>query len=315
MSLSNFPRKVSELLNRNRVYWRYVTNLGATMSWRRTRRELPPEQARVLAEMKKNGVARTSVRELMPDASMWDDLCAEVDRLERENAAKINSARENPEREGHKSYVIEHLGSAPTLDPASILVRWALHPATLDIATAYFGMHVRLWQFNVWHNVPMKSEPRNSQLWHRDPGDRQILRMFVYMEDVGPGSGPLSYVPGSHELGERRIEPEAFLEESAWRSTDEMMAKVAPRETWVTATGEKGTVWFVDSRGFHKGGHVKEKDRLNYNCMWTSAANRRGEYFRRSIDIGPQTDPAVAYALGIGMGGGKARANKSASKY
>jgi hypothetical protein len=315
MNISRLPQRVGEILNQNRFFWRYCTNLGATRAWRRSRAALSAEQERVVDDLKRNGIAKTSVEALLADRAIWEELSRAVEAEEGRCAEKIAEARRDPNRPGHKSYLIELLGPTPVLDPSNVFVRFALLPETLRIATAYFGMHVRLWQFNVWHNVPMATEPRNSQLWHKDPGDRQILRLFLYMDEVGPGSGPLSYVPGSHELGERQVRPEAFLEENTYRTTDAMMEKVAPRETWVTATGPRGTIYFVDTRGYHKGGHVKEKDRLAYNAMWTSAANKRGEYFKRSVDIGPQADPAVAYALGVGMEGGKARENRSAAKY
>ena len=104
-------------------------------------------------------------------------------------------------------------------------------------------------------------------------------------------------------LGAKPIKPEATLEGSTFRSTDEQMERVAPRATWKTATGKKGDVWFVDTRGFHKGGHVAEKDRLAYNAMWVSAACRhRSEYFTRPAALHLSADPQVAFAIGAAKG-------------
>lgn len=192
------------LINRNAFTWRWLSNFGPTLAWRRSRPDLPPEGARVLADLRRDGLARTSVDALGFRAGIWEELQSAIAAEESRQAAQIEEARQAPEREGHKSYLIELLGRSPVLDPESVFVRIALDPAVLDIATSYFGMYVRLWQFNVWHNVPTRAAPRNSQLWHRDPEDRQILRIFIYLDDVGPGSGPLSYIPGSHALGAGR---------------------------------------------------------------------------------------------------------------
>lgn len=293
------------LINRNAFTWRWLSNFGPTLAWRRSRPDLPPEGARVLADLRRDGLARTSVDALGFRAGIWEELQSAVAAEESRQAAQIEEARRAPEREGHKSYLIELLGRSPVLDPESVFVRMALDPAVLDIATSYFGMYVRLWQFNVWHNVPTRAAPRNSQLWHRDPEDRQILRIFIYLDDVGPGSGPLSYIPGSHALGRRQIRPPAALEGSTLRTTDDQMERVVPRSDWATATGRKGDVWLVDTRGYHKGGHVAEKDRLAYNAMWVSAACRhRTEYFTRPGTLHRPPDPKLAFAIGQGGGAG-----------
>src|SRR5215218_7091532 len=101
-------------------------------------------------------------------------------------------------------------------------------PAILDVVNSYFAMYTRLRQFNFWRNFATKTPPRNSQLWHRDPDDRLIVNLFVYLSDVDSGAGPLSYVPGSHGLGDLRIRPESHLEEfgDPLRSTDAQMSAV-----------------------------------------------------------------------------------------
>ncbi|MBI2920192.1 MAG: phytanoyl-CoA dioxygenase family protein [Planctomycetes bacterium] len=306
-------KRLSEILNGNSVWWRWCTNGEATRAWRREGVRLSAVQSRVVDELKRNGVARTCISELLGDAPVWLEMHSAFEDLERASESQIRETRENADKPGYKAYLVELLGKAPVLDPSSVFVRFALQRPVLDIANAYFGMYVRLRQFNVWHNVPVKAEPRNSQLWHRDPGDRQILRLFAYLGDVGPGAGALSYVAGSHELGALRVAPEACLENTTWRSTDEQMERAVTRERWVTATGERGTIWFVDTRGYHKGGHATGVDRLAYNAMWTSRANRRAEYFTRSLAIGAQSDPAVAYALGVGPAGAPARSGGASS--
>lgn len=161
-------------------------------------------------------------------------------------------------------------------------------------------MYTRLRAFNVWHNFASKKDPRNSQLWHRDPEDRYILKMFVYLTDVSEGSGPLIYARGTHVQGSIKSLPESFKdpETTARRSNDAQMSAVVPKDRWITAVGPKGTVVFADTRGYHKGGLVREGDRVLYNCMFTSQASTRAEYFERKLAIPASFDSALAFALG-----------------
>ena len=116
-----------------------------------------------------------------------------------------------------------------------------LQPDILQIANAYFGMYTRLRVYNVWRNFVSVAAPRNSQLWHRDPEDRYVLKAFVYLSDVDDGAGALTYAAGSHGKGELRRQP-AFTrtkQDRARRSNDAQMAEVVPPERWVRRTGLK----------------------------------------------------------------------------
>ena len=50
------------------------------------------------------------------------------------------------------------------------------------------------------------------------------------------------------------------------------MAEVVPAERWVKGTGPRGTLIFADTRGYHKGGLARERDRLLYTCQFLSKA-------------------------------------------
>ena len=51
------------------------------------------------------------------------------------------------------------------------------------------------------------------------------------------------------------------------------MNAVYPEDKWVRAVGKKGTIIFADTRGYHKGGEARTKDRLMFTCMYTSPAS------------------------------------------
>src|SRR5262249_46173243 len=155
----------------------------------------------------------TSVAELLGSTALFEELRQTVRREEDLRRAEVERTERDADARdtiGQKTFLLELLGRVPSFDAQSVFARFALQKTFLRIAGSYFGMYTVLRTYNVWHNFPMQGEARESQLWHRDREDFQILKVFVYLEDVEEGSGPLSYVPGSHRLGRRRGRAEAF---------------------------------------------------------------------------------------------------------
>lgn len=71
-----------------------------------------------------------------------------------------------------------------------------------------------------------------------------------------------------------------------------------PKEGWITATGPKGTVVLADTRGYHKGGLVREHDRIVYVCTFTSKASTLSEdFFKRRLPIPTYLDKSVEFAI------------------
>ena len=100
----------------------------------------------------------------------------------------------------------------------------------------------------------------SAQLFHYDYDRSNFIKMFIYLTDVDESNGPHVYVPNSHM--ER---PKDLL--SGERITDERMSTHYPPSTWQTITGKKGTLFFADTQGFHKGARVDAGSRsiLQFN--------------------------------------------------
>jgi hypothetical protein len=284
--------------------WRYGPNLTARLRYKWKQAPLEAFHEPLLRALKRDGIVITSINELMGDMTLYDELARAVWQHERALAAELSQARANTDRPDHvKSYLIKLLGSRPTLDPSSVYARLALHPRVLGIANGYFGMLTRLRHYNVWHNFPTQAAPRESQLWHRDPEDRYVFKMFIYLTDVDEGSGPLTYASGTHAAGCVKTEAAASLYKEGWgalvlRSDDAQMSAVVPMEKWVTATGPKGTVVLVDTRGYHKGGLVRKNDRIVYVCTFTSIGSTLLEdVFGRKLPPLSDSDIATVFAI------------------
>jgi hypothetical protein len=283
------------------LMWRYVFNLSSTAAYRFSHHSLPDEERRLLRDLDRDGVAMTSAASLLEGGSCFDRLAEAVASLEQDQADAIAAARRDADRGdaiGSKTFIYPLLGEKPVLDVESIWARFALQPPLLRIVNAYFGMFTQLRYYNVWHTFATQTPPRESQLWHRDREDYQILKLFVYLSDVDAGAGPFTYARRTHRKGNVRREPACFIESGVKRSGDREMAAVVPSEQWVTATGRKGTIVFADTRGYHKGGGGRERDRLIYTCMFTSPASQVRELFERPERCAVPADRALALALG-----------------
>lgn len=279
-------------------YWRYVANFKPWLMYRLFRPTLTHRQRGILDSLRRHGIAITTVEDLGAQEA-FHELDAAVSTLAATMSSTITHARQQAEASGFKTYLVELLSPRPTLDPTDIFVRFGLQPAILNVVNSYFGMYVRLRAFNVWHNFSTHSPPRNSQLWHRDPEDRYIMKVFVYLSDVTEGAGPLTYAPGTHGLGGMTSRPRFSREPGtgAARSTDDQMSIVVPQDRWITASGPKGTVVIADTRGYHKGGLARDRDRILYTCMFTSQVSPYPEYFERKPPIPIYADRALTFAL------------------
>jgi len=120
-----------------------------------------------------------------------------------------------------------------------VFAKFALQDEILGIANGYMGLHSQLRYYNVWHTLANTGPARESQLWHRDRDDYLTCKVFLYLNDVDEGAGPFTYAKGTHPKGKNHAEPPFTLEGTVKRSDDTQMAIVAPRETWLKATGRK----------------------------------------------------------------------------
>lgn len=285
----NKIRSIARQMKKTDLVWRYGSNFSPTMNYKFRRARLNAVEEDIVCTLDTDGIAVTSVEELFGNGSEFAELDAETRRLLTVNKDEIDrlKSRANDDTAiGDKTFNLEVLGSELTFDPASVFARFALDARLLNIANAYLQMYAKLRYYNVWNTFASNGSPRESQLWHFDREDNYILKLFLYLDDVDEGTGPFTYAPGTHRKGKfRGIQPDCFFEGGVRRTTDEQMVAVYPKENWKRGTGKKGTIIFADTRGFHKGGEARTKDRLMYTCMYTSRASESKELLSVPADV------------------------------
>jgi hypothetical protein len=271
-------KNIARAQRHNEFFWRYGFNFRPSLDYKL---QLPPANnaaaRKIVAGLNRSGIAVASIDELLADNKPFAELESAVQSLlesRRDELQKVRARAADSDAIGEKTFMVELLGSEVEFAPESVFARFALQEIFLGIADAYFGMRTKLRYYNVWQTFATDGAPRESQLWHFDREDNFILKLFLYLNDVDEGAGPFTYAPETHRKG--RLwgkQPEFSLEKNVKRSTDEQMAAIVPSENWIKGVGKKGTIIFADTRGFHKGGEARTRDRLMYTTMFTSPAS------------------------------------------
>lgn len=244
----------------------------------------------ILTALRETGVTQTTAMALL-GADLWAELQAAVALLLPQARTHIALARAgrlesrmpglDTKRVRKESFLVQLLGDRPQYDPTSIWVRVAEAPTLRTVADAYLQAPPQLKAFNLWLTLgqDLSRPPRDSQLWHKDADDRCIFKLFLYLSDVTPEAGPLTYIAGTHSDGARPAGPIATLDYARVpRADDAAMRRVFPTTEWRMLTGPPGTAILVDTTGWHKGGRGTV-DRLVYTVLYTTVPPPDRQYF------------------------------------
>lgn len=265
------------------IGWRWGRNASPTLRYRREGgdAQLTPAGRDAVARLRRDGVAVTSMHDLLGSDELMDAVMRRVEGLIEANSEELASrARRLGERDGSfdKPYLLEMLGPMPTVRSDDPLARLVAHPRVRGVAEAYSGMRLRVYDYNAWFNIASDGEATLSQKWHRDlPEDHDIVKVFVYVRDVPEGAGPLSYVVGSHTKQGRRVNLPATWDGVGYRISDEDVESAYGADSIASVPGKAGTVVFADTRGLHRGGWARTHDRVVVQGLYASrSCNRPG---------------------------------------
>jgi hypothetical protein len=240
--------------------------------------ELSPVQAGIVEALATRGYAAVSIDEIFTDK-------AEVDRLKADLEAGYAAHRQSPDtlaaearyREGgstRKEYLaMSHKNNAP-IRASDPLLRFCSAPAVQAPLTAALGGQPRLSAVSYWTTFPATQEQRTgSQNWHRDHEDRRLIKIFIYLNDVGKDGGPTEYIDGTYFGGPQDVIPSKrrfvfgdYLTENELQQHGLLAHRHA-------LTGLKWTVVFANTSGIHRGG-FGANERAMVNITFTSQASQ-----------------------------------------
>lgn len=131
----------------------------------------------------------------------------------------------------------------------------------LALAQEYLGAPPVADVLNMWWHTNYSPHPdaQAAQFFHFDMDRIKWLKVFVYLSDVGPENGPHTFVKGSHRTGGI---PFSLLQRGYKRLSDQDVEDNYPRDACMEFSAPRGTIIIEDTRGLHKGAHVRGGPRL-----------------------------------------------------
>ena len=258
--------------------WYGILNRDARAKQAEKPLALSTETARIVRELRSEGIATTTLDTLLPNNPLVKELL---------QWTSVHAPVEDTV--GKKKFLREYWSLLPTLDFSNPFLRFAVCDDVLAIVNAYMNMWSRLSQYDLRQTIPVAGEPVQSQRWHRDPEEKRILKAFIYLSDVDEEAGPFTYVRKStygnhygHLFPQRPPEGIYPPEEAVRRAIAK--SDIAPM------TGRAGTVIFCDTSGLHFGGRAKTKERAMFTAGYNSSAHAEGARYR----FGPSTQEDLA---------------------
>jgi hypothetical protein len=143
-------------------------------------------------------------------------------------------------------------------------------PSLLHLVQAYLGCEpvadvLSMWWHTGYHTAP---DSEAAQYFHFDLDRIKWLKVFVYLTDVGPDNGPHTFVAGSHRTS--GIPPD-ILHRGYVRLSDEEVYGRYGGERCRQFCAPRGSIIVEDTRGLHKGAHVRADPRLILQLQFSNS--------------------------------------------
>ncbi len=159
---------------------------------------------------------------------------------------------------------------------------WGLQQQLLTLITYYIQQPVSYLSVNLRRDIPNNMQI-GTRLWHRDIEDHRMLKVIVYLNDVGADGGAFEYIPKS-------LTPDYESFPNTAKILNRDMATVVPKSDWKSCTGPAGTVIFVDTANVFHHGSVPQTERYALFFTYTSRRPQwlepyRGNFSNENVQI------------------------------
>ena len=277
----------------SRPVWFYLINRKGRAVYKKINRPLDAIQKRIVNDLRHDGIAIIHIDELFPNTSVFQKLSTYTKDIYPYADTKTA-----------KTFLRNLWDAVPLMDFKNPFFRFAIDEKITDCVHAYIEIATKFYYFtlNVTTPITEGSEAIYSQRWHRDPEDRKLCKVFLYLNDVDEGTGPFMYVRGSQEGGKWRYwYPQVGLRGGAIPSDADVKNHIPPEDI-IIGTGRSGTLIFCDTSGLHRGGYATKNERVMFTAGYCTCANAWPTRFHRADEFehdlkGFISRPEVAYGF------------------
>jgi len=235
----------------------------------------PSEQA-IVAACRQEGVYITSL-EAIENPATAPMLNAAEQQLAVMEVMATRAAQ------GQKLGTVEHpaLPQIFTVTDLPEFSNWGRDPRMLRLVENYVGLPIAFQGVHLRRDFA-NEKPVTTELWHRDDEDRRIIKVFIYLTEVGAENRPFEYIPRSRvsRLKTRQILSKITASRKAARLgiNDAGMAMLIPQSEWRACPCPAGTVVFADTRSVFHHGKSRRLSRSAIFFVYTAAKPLHPEF-------------------------------------
>ena len=274
-------------------YWLNRKNRLLYRQWYvKSKLQIDATGRRVINDLKRDGIAVISLDQLFPGRPIFKGLKSYTDELVARAATRTT-----------KEFLRYLWEADPVLNLNDPFVKLALERKILDIVNSYLDMCAKFYYLTLNVTVPViaGSSAVQSQRWHRDPEDKRMCKVFLYLTDVDSASGPFTYVKGS-QMGGRWRHIFGQKPPAGFYPPPGAVEKIVPPDAMMASIAPAGTLIFCDTSGLHFGGYATQKERIMFTggyCPSSIAWPIRFKYPPNFADEMRRAglDPVQRYAL------------------
>lgn len=245
--------------------WMHIVNGKNHRSFMQHHPQLDAFQKKIVSDLITQGISVTSLDELAPGKNLLKTLTQYL----RPSVEKARSEDLYPVLK--KKFLRDLWDPYGPIDLDNPFQKLALSERVLSIANSYLQMYAQFKYatMQITMPVPVGSEAIQSQRWHRDPQEKRMCKMFIYLNDVDEGAGPFTYVYGStygNKYGGLFAQKTPM---GNYPPIGEVEKNIVPKDIH-HMTGGAGTVIFCDTSGLHRGGYATKTDRLMFTSFYSA---------------------------------------------
>ncbi|WP_144053327.1 2OG-Fe(II) oxygenase [Xenococcus sp. PCC 7305] len=158
------------------------------------------------------------------------------------------------------------------LDPGKFKERpevflWGIEQRFLNIIEHYIGLPIYYHGCSLRRDIVTNRSASDSvRSWHLDGEDRTVVKIIVYLNDVGLDGGHYEYIP--KDLTQETVKKMNYY---LGYLDDQTIMNCVPKKDWQGCIGKLGTVIITNtSHIFHRAKPPEKEDRFSISFCYTS---------------------------------------------
>lgn len=319
----NLLRAIYSRLTNNKLCYQAINHRYTQAFKKKALPELSSLGLRIVSDLKANGVAFAKMSDFF-DEAFFDVIKNCFDAYLQE----FNRQNFNIKSSHGKASYLDTIHKSHTFIPNDPVSSYLSAPAFADIAAHYLQMVPRFVGSSFWHTriITDNQDRIYSQQWHRDYNDRSLVKIFLYVTDVGPKEGYFEYLAGSHSRGDRalgqifdRIGSDGYRAYPQTEKIEKFIKKIPTvdlnaltnrqktgssaiwhrQPTVIRCIAPKATLIFADTFGLHRGGYVEAGYRDMIMTTYSTNFNVHKPHFTVTQDFAKSLSPFMQMSFGI----------------